>query len=217
MSVPVRYQIFVSSTYEDLRMERQQATQAILEAGHFPSGMELFPASDESQWELIQRVIEESDYYVVIVGGKYGSLGPSGLSYTEMEYDFAVDRNLPVLGFIRADIDVIPSKFVEHDPDKRKKLELFRSKVMSRTCRKFNDPSELGMAVIKSIMHETRVRPRTGWVRADQARTEEDYNRERELQTRLTESEEVIEELERRLRDGRVLAHEIKVEDLCQG
>jgi len=39
----VRYQVFVSSTYEDLREERQQATQAILEAGCFPSGMETFP------------------------------------------------------------------------------------------------------------------------------------------------------------------------------
>ena len=33
MTPQVRYQVFVSSTYEDLREERQQATQAILEAG----------------------------------------------------------------------------------------------------------------------------------------------------------------------------------------
>jgi hypothetical protein len=76
----VRYQVFVSSTYEDLREERQQATQAILEAGFFPSGMELFPASDDNQWELIKRVIEESDYYIVIVAGRYGSIGPSDSS-----------------------------------------------------------------------------------------------------------------------------------------
>src|ERR1700680_2418634 len=100
----VRYQIFVSSTYEDLREERQQATQAILEAGCFPSGMELFPASDDTQWELIKRVIEESDYYIVIVSARYGSLGPEGLSYTEMEYDYAVMKGIPVLGFIRGDV-----------------------------------------------------------------------------------------------------------------
>jgi hypothetical protein len=93
----VRYQIFVSSTYEDLREERQQATQAILEAGSFPAGMELFPASDDTLWELIKRVIEESDYYVVIVGGRYGNIGPNGLSYTEMEYDYAIDKGIPVL------------------------------------------------------------------------------------------------------------------------
>ena len=81
MTSQPRYQVFVSSTYEDLREERQQTTQAILEAGSFPAGMELFPASDDSQWELIKRVIEESDYYVAIVAGRYGSIGPTGLSY----------------------------------------------------------------------------------------------------------------------------------------
>jgi Domain of unknown function (DUF4062) len=97
----VRYQIFVSSTYEDLREERQQATQAILESSCFPSGMEFFPASDDTQWELIKRIIEESDYYIIIVAGRYGSLGPEGTSYTEMEYDYAVQKGIPVLGFVR--------------------------------------------------------------------------------------------------------------------
>jgi hypothetical protein len=105
MMSQIRYQVFVSSTYDDLREERQQATQAILEAGYFPSGMELFPASDDTQWELIKRVIEESDCYVVIVAARYGSLGPEGRSYTEMEYDYAVERGIPVLGFVRPDLD----------------------------------------------------------------------------------------------------------------
>src|ERR1700746_1817796 len=113
MITQVRYQVFVSSTYADLREERQQATQAILEAGCFPSGMELFPASDDTQWELIKRVIEETDYYVVIVAGRYGSLGPEGRSYAEMEYDYAVEKGIPVLGFVRENIGDIPSNHVE--------------------------------------------------------------------------------------------------------
>ena len=159
MKPQVRYQVFVSSTYEDLREERQQATQAILEAGSFPSGMELFPASDDTQWELIKSVIEEADYYVVIVGAKYGTIGPNGKSYTEMEYDFAIESEVPVLGFVKTDIGNLPSKYVESDTDNRVHLDAFRDKVMSRTCRKFRDPLELGMAVMKSLMHEARVRP----------------------------------------------------------
>jgi hypothetical protein len=217
MNIPIRYQVFVSSTYEDLRTERQQATQAILEAGYFPSGMELFPASDDTQWELIKRVIEESDYYIVIVGGKYGTIGPTGISYTEMEYDYAVEKKIPVLGFVRADIEAVPAKLVEAEPAKRQRLDAFRSKVMSRTCRKFSDPLELGMAVMKSLMHEARVRPRIGWVRADQARTEEDRLRERELEESLFKAEKKIKKLERQVRDGRLLAEEIPNEKLCQG
>lgn len=128
MNPQIRYQVFVSSTYEDLREERQQVTQAILEAGSFPSGMELFPASDDTQWELIKRVIEEADYYVVIVGAMYGSIGPNGKSYAEMEYDYAVESGVPVLGFVKTDIGELPSKLVESDAERSKSLEAFRDK-----------------------------------------------------------------------------------------
>jgi hypothetical protein len=213
----VRYQVFVSSTYEDLREERQQATQAILEAGCFPSGMELFPASDDTQWELIKRIIEESDYYVVIVAGRYGSLGPRGLSYTEMEYDYAVDKGIPVLGFVREAIGEIPFDKTEKSEQGREKLESFRQKVMSRTCRKYSSASELGMAVIKSLMAEARIRPRTGWVRADQARSEEDILRERRVTEELQEARELIGELEREIRDRTTLGDELPPDMLAQG
>ncbi|KQZ14017.1 hypothetical protein ASD44_07960 [Mesorhizobium sp. Root554] len=179
--------------------------------------MELFPASDETQWELIKRVIEESDYYIVIVGGKYGSLGPSGKSYTEMEYDYAVEQGLPVLGFVRSNLDLVAAKYVETDLERRTKLDEFRKKVMARTCRKFADPLELGMAVIKSLMHETRVRPRVGWLRSDQARSEEDKIRERKLEASLEEATNKIKKLERRLRDGALLTKEIDRSLLSQG
>lgn len=69
-----KLQVFVSSTYADLRMERQAAVEAILTAGHIPAGMELFAAGDESQMEAIKRWIEESDVYLLILGGRYGSI-----------------------------------------------------------------------------------------------------------------------------------------------
>jgi len=144
MNTSIRYQIFLSSTYEDLRGERQQATQAILEAGYFPSGMELFPASDDTQWDLIKSVIAESDYYVVIVGGKYGTTNESGDSYTELEYDFAVERGIPVLGFVKTNIDNIVSKFVEPDKGKRDRLDVFRKKSSFSYMPKIPGPKRTG-------------------------------------------------------------------------
>jgi sugar-specific transcriptional regulator TrmB len=213
----VRYQVFVSSTYEDLREERQQATQAVLETSCFPSGMELFPASDDTQWELIKRVIEESDYYVVIVAGRYGSLGAEGISYTEMEYDYAIERGIPVLGFVRENVGEIPSHYTEQTEEGRKKLDAFRHKVMSRSCRKYSTASELGMAVMKSLMAEARIRPRIGWVRSDQARSAEDDQRERELRDELNEAKKYTEHLERTLRDRAVLVDELPRDQLAQG
>ena len=71
----IKYQVFVSSTYLDLIGERKKITQAILEANCIPAGMELFPASNKSQWDFIKNVIDDSDFYLVILAGKYGSEG----------------------------------------------------------------------------------------------------------------------------------------------
>lgn len=213
----VRYQVFVSSTYEDLRTERQQATQAILEAGHFPSGMELFPASDQSQWELIKKVIEESDYYIVIIAGRYGSISEDGVSFTEKEYDYAAKIGVPVLGFVRDDIGKIQSSLVEKSEKGRQKLDEFRKKVMLRHCRMYGAPSELGMLVMKSLMSKSRLRPRTGWVRADQARSEQDVARERELLDELKAIRKKVSKYERALRDRATLRNEIPYEQLAQG
>jgi hypothetical protein len=213
----IRYQVFVSSTYEDLRTERQQATQAILEAGHFPSGMELFPASDQAQWDLIKRVIEESDYYVIILAGRYGSVSEDGISFTEMEYDYAATIGVPILGFVRDNVGNIPSSLVEKSEQGRVKLEAFRKKVMARHCRKYSAASDLGMLVMKSLISEARLRPRVGWIRADQAKSEEDIARERELSDGLKKALKRNSKLERALRDRQSLVGEIDRADLEQG
>lgn len=74
-----RYNVFVSSTYEDLKEERQSVIQALLETDCFPSGMEMFPASDEDQWEMIKSFIDISDYYIVVSAGRYGSISSTAL------------------------------------------------------------------------------------------------------------------------------------------
>ena len=69
-----RLQVFVSSTFTDLRDERQAAVEAILAAGHIPAGMELFAAGNESQMEAIQQWIDESDVYLLILAGPMAAL-----------------------------------------------------------------------------------------------------------------------------------------------
>ena len=96
-----RYQVFISSTYADLQEERQEVMQALLELDCIPAGMELFPAANEDQWTLIKRVIDDCDYYMVIVAGRYGTVGPDGVSYTEMEYRYALEQEKPIIGFLR--------------------------------------------------------------------------------------------------------------------
>src|SRR6266511_3982106 len=99
-----KHQIFISSTFSDLKRERQACVEAILRAGHIPAGMELFSAGNESQLEVIKRWIEDSDIYMLLLGGRYGSLEPkSGISYTEIEYRYAIELNKPFFALIMAE------------------------------------------------------------------------------------------------------------------
>lgn len=163
-----RYQVFVSSTFDDLQEERQQVMQALLELDCIPAGMELFPAADEDQWSLIKEVINYCDYYIVLIGGRYGSLAQDGMGYTEMEYRYAVDIGKPVLAFLHRDPLTLPALRVESDPASAQKLKDFRALVQRKMCRFWSTAPELGGLVSRSVIRLIKHSPATGWIRADQ-------------------------------------------------
>lgn len=167
-----RYQVFVSSTYEDLQKERQEVMQALLELDCIPSGMELFPAANEDQWTLIKKVIDDCDYYLVIVGGRYGSTGTDGISFTEMEYRYALEKNKPVVGFLHKDPGLLPSNRCEQNPDGKLKLETFRNLVQKKMVKFWNSPTDLGSVVSRSLIKLIKQSPAIGWVRADRLPSE---------------------------------------------
>src|SRR5436305_9143972 len=104
MPMAKKLQVFVSSTYEDLRAERQAAVEAILSAGHIPAGMKLFAAGDESQMVVIRRWIDESDVFMLILGHRYGSIEPeSNKSYVQLEYEYAVAQGKPLFAVVARD------------------------------------------------------------------------------------------------------------------
>ena len=85
-----KYQVFVSSTYSDLINERKQVLDILLMADCIPAGMESFVATDDEQFNVIKKVIDLCDYYILIIGKRYGSVNEKTcLSYTEMEYNYA--------------------------------------------------------------------------------------------------------------------------------
>lgn len=158
-----RYQVFVSSTFADLKEERQAVMQALLSLDHFPAGMELFPASDDDAWTLIKGVIDDSDYYVLVIGGRYGSINEEGISYTEMEFDYAVSTSKPILAFMHEMPGEIPSGKTDQKDQLRETLEAFRRKVQKTHHVKYwNNPDDLKAKVIQGISAETRRNPREG-------------------------------------------------------
>jgi len=163
-----RYQVFISSTFKDLQDERQEVIQALLELDCIPSGMELFSAANDTQWEIIKEVIQDCDYYILLLAGKYGSITDDGLSFTEKEYDFAIEIGKPVLAFTHRDIGKIVSEKTEDTDSGKEKLNKFKEKVEKRLCKQWNNATELGSVVSRSMIQIIKTNPEIGWVRGDQ-------------------------------------------------
>lgn len=188
-----RYQVFVSSTYADLKDERAKVIQTIMELDCIPAGMELFPAIDDEQFEFIKKVIDDCDYYILIIGGRYGSLSSDGISYTEKEYDYATDKGIKVIAFIHSNPDAIPLGKSEKDNNLREKLEEFKKKVSTGRLIKFwNNAEDLPGLVALSLSKTIKTYPAVGWVRANSVVNPEVYQ---ELNTVRKENAELKESI----------------------
>jgi hypothetical protein len=160
-----KYQIFISSTYEDLRPQRDHVLKAVLEMGHIPVGMEMFSAADEEQWQIIARHIEESDYYVVLIAHRYGSADGTGLSFTRKEYEYALRIGVPALGFILDPTASWPADMVDTGED-AKRLEDFKTLVLQKPVGFWNSADDLHAKTSIALMKAFTATPRPGWIPA---------------------------------------------------
>jgi hypothetical protein len=164
------YQVFVSSTQADLKEERLRVTNTFAKAGYVAAGMELFPATDQQQLEYIKRVIDRSDYYVVIVGGRYGSVDDEGISFTEREFDYARSKNIPVLAFLHAKPSSIPVGKTDEDSTKAARLIDFRKRLQTgRIVEFWTDANDLCTKAVIAVANAVNLMPGVGWVRGDNA------------------------------------------------
>jgi len=185
-----RHQVFISSTFADLKEERREIIQSLLEMDCIPAGMEMFPAANEDQMTLIKGVIDQCDYYLVVIGGRYGSMSAEGISYTEQEYDYAISRAIPVMGFVPSAPDTIPQGKTDKNDDAAAKLAAFLAKVQTRVTKDYRNAEDLGGKVARGLSQLRKAHPRPGWVRGDQAMTPE-------TRTQLAELRAEVERLKR--------------------
>ena len=164
-----RYQVFVSSTFVDLQEERREVMQALLELDCIPAGMELFPASNDDQWSLIKRVIDDSDYYILIIGGRYGSTTEDGISYTQKEFEYALATGKPIISFLHRNPENIPAGKSEKDEEKRKKLEAFKELAQKKLVKYWEGADNLGSVVSRSMVRLIKDFPAEGWVKSGSA------------------------------------------------
>ena len=152
----------------------------------------MFVATDEDQWDLIREVIDLSDYYLVIVGARYGHVTPENISYTEKEYEYALESGKPIIAFVHSDPDTVPQGKTDKDAAKADKLEAFRKRIrdgsdgVRRNVGEFSTPDELAAKVSRAMSRAIKKYPGVGWVRGDQAMTVETQQEILDLKHKVT-------------------------------
>ena len=167
-----KIQVFISSTYKDLQDERQAAVEAVLSTNNIPAGMELFKAGNNSQWETIKRWINDSDVYMLILGGRYGSIEPtSKKSYTHLEYEYAISQNIPVFATVLSD-NFLADKVKNgqnaddiYEHDNKALYEEFKELVMSKMVKPVDDCKDIKLAIHESISELKDEYDFEGWTR----------------------------------------------------
>lgn len=189
------YQVFVSSTYTDLQDERKEVMQALLELDCMPAGMELFPASNDDQWSLIKRVIDTCDYYMLIIGGRYGSINIDGKSYTQMEFEYALEKGKPIISFLPKSPEFIPAGKCDNDPEKQKMLKQFKELVQKKMVKYWENPEQLGSIVSRSMIKLIKDYPAEGWVKSGSAIDEKSLKEIAYLQKENTELKQKLQDI----------------------
>ena len=164
----VKYTIFISSTYSDLKEERAALTNSLLSKNFIPVGMELFHAVPADQWTVITKMLEECDYYLLIIGGRYGSIDPeAGISYTEKEYNYAREQGIPVIAFLPKNPENIVAGKMDSCQDQ---LSSFKEKIKNggNTVAFYEGIENLKVEVLSSLDNLLKFAPRPGWVRTSE-------------------------------------------------
>lgn len=125
--------------------------------------MEWFPGIDEEQFEYIKQVIDDSDYYVILLGGLYGTITSDGKSYTEKEYDYAIKTGKKIISMVQKN-----STITEEDDERKIKFTQFHKKVIDHKLVSFwNSRDELTSKFVTSLEYTIKNFPMQGWLRCD--------------------------------------------------
>ncbi len=106
-----RLSVFVSSTCYDLKHVREELAGCIRKLGHEPilSEQGSFPVDPTATTieNCIDAVNAEADILVLVVGKRYGSTVPAGKSITNLEYEAARIKGIPIYVFIDQEVTTL--------------------------------------------------------------------------------------------------------------
>jgi uncharacterized protein YdcH (DUF465 family) len=135
----------------------------------------LFTGGDEGQMKVIKQWIEDSDVYLLILGGRYGSIDPkSGKSYTHLEYEYASELGKPMFACVMTneyiDNKIQGSNYKEiREQSNIDGFSEFKNLVMSKVVFPCHDTNEMKYQIMRKMKELDRDDSLTGWIRASES------------------------------------------------
>jgi hypothetical protein len=143
---------FISSPRGEMENLRDRARDGAIRARALPVGMESWGAKARPSINTCFDELDRCDVMILVIGHRYGSQ-PRGSdkAYTELEYEKAVERGIPVLAFVSKSTTVDMQKV---DPDDLARLQAFKKRLQDaeqQMFAQFHSDDELEKLVHQSL------------------------------------------------------------------
>jgi tetratricopeptide (TPR) repeat protein len=153
----------ISSTSLDLPEHRKAIIDACQRMGVFPIAMEFLPARDADAIRVSVELVDKASLYIGLFAWRYGHV-PDGqsVSITEMEFDRAVERRIPILIFTIHREHQLTIDMVETDASAQQKLAALKERACKGRGRaEFRSPEDLRSLVIHALSDLSQRESRT--------------------------------------------------------
>lgn len=169
-----KLKVFISSTYEDMQMERDIAFQALLKNGNIVGGMEFFTGDNIEKFEVIKTDINDSDIFILILGGRYGTIcKETNKSFIHMEYEYAKSIGIPTGVIIISDKLLMQKKQQAYSEGKTYydegsvKYDQFCENVSSKMVSYYSNDNDLSLNIITTISKMCNNYEIDGWIKCN--------------------------------------------------
>ena len=159
-----RYQVFISTSGNEMQPERAVLAQTLIGMGFFSWGLEQRTPLSTS---IARRQIDDCDYVVILLGSQYGEQSVSGVGYMHLEYIYAMTKQKPVIVFMHEEPEAREAKLHDHKAELKEKFKEFRKQLQHEVDQVFTYLSlrDLELAVRSSMPQMLERYPVVGWVR----------------------------------------------------
>ena len=167
----MKYHIFIGSTLDDLKSERKELVRIVMELGHIPVMADYLDSSAKNASGLLQKIIEECDYFIALVAHKYKSTGGEILPLIA-ECSAAANKGIPVLALVIDEKARWKPVKREKDAAPVRKLNEFKNKLrnlsgMSGSCESWLNTPDLCQKTQTLLIQQMCVNAQSGWVKSD--------------------------------------------------